>query len=301
MDQLQRFWFDQYAVRGELVQLQIPWQQAQQRYDYPPAVRALLGEALSAAALLVATVKISGHINLQIQSNGGVSLLLAQADSEGRVRGLARWDDEKLRAAEIHDGSSLRELCPNGRLVIAIEPAKGKRYQGIVGLDEATLADALAGYFLQSEQLPTRFWLSANSEIAAGLMLQKLPQEGGKSPANASDDDDDTAGWQHAEILANTVTPAELTGLSAVDLLSRLFAEDDVRLAEGPQVMTFRCYGCDMRVEQALRSLGREELEEAAAENGGELLVECDFCIRQFIYDAAGIDQLLTSIDIPLQ
>ncbi len=291
MDQLQRFWFDDYPVRGELVQLGAPWQKALEPYDYPPAVQSLLGEALAAAALLVATVKINGHISLQLQSSGAVPLLLAQADSDGRVRGLARWDKE----LELNEGS-LRQLCPNGRLVITIEPAKGERYQGIVGLDEATLADALAGYFLQSEQLPTRFWLAANGETAAGLMLQKLPQSGGHASKM-----DPNIGWEHLEILADTVTPAELCDVPPVSLLKRLFAEDDLRVAENPKTMSFRCFGCDMRVEQALRSLGRAELEEAAEDNGGELLVECDFCTREFKYDSAGIDLLLKTADIPLQ
>lgn len=291
MDQLNRFWFDDYPVRGELVQIGAPWKKVLERYDYPPAVKKLLGEALAAAALLVATVKLNGHISLQLQSEGAVSLLLAQADSDGRVRALARWDKSK----NLKRGS-LRELCPNGRLVITIEPAKGQRYQGIVGLDEPDFAAALSAYFEQSEQLSTRFWLAADGDVAAGLMLQKLPQNGGHASKM-----DPSIGWEHVEILAQTVTPEELCGVPSISLLKRLFAEDDLRLAENPKNITFRCFGCDLRVEQALRSLGREELVAAAEESGGTLQVECDFCTRTFDYDDAGIEQLLTTVDIPLQ
>ena len=88
-DKLQRFIFENAAVRGELVELPNTWQQVLSRKEYPAAVRNLLGEMLAAAALLSASLKFDGMIVMQIHGDGPVKLLVIECDSELHLRAMA--------------------------------------------------------------------------------------------------------------------------------------------------------------------------------------------------------------------
>ena len=170
-DSLQRFTFDNSHVRGELVGLNQTLKDIFARQSYPDAVNNLLGELLAAAALLSATVKIDGLLTLQVQSNGPLRILLAETSHDGKLRGIARMDEEQ----DIEGGQL---LGTEGQLVITIDPTQGRRYQGIVALEGGNLSKSLEGYFKQSEQLATRLWLRCEGEVAAGFLLQELPALG---------------------------------------------------------------------------------------------------------------------------
>jgi molecular chaperone Hsp33 len=194
------------------------------------------------------------------------------------VRGLAKWKGDDPRG-------TLGELTGNGRLAITVETGKGSdRYQGIVAADADSLATALENYFARSEQLPTRLWLAADDCHAGGMLLQQLPPE---SRRGLFDPD----GWNRAQLLAGTLSSDELLGLGDIELLRRLFHEEDVRLADATPV-TFRC-SCDRkRVESALRLLGRGELEDLL-EGEGRIEVRCEFCNKAYELDAVDVERLL--------
>lgn len=277
-DALRRFMFEDFPVRGEIVRLEQSWQAVLEREAYPPAVRAVLGEAMAACVLLASTLKFDGLLTLQIQGTGDLHLLVAQCGSDLSVRGLAKWKGADPRG-------SLAELTGGGRLAITIERRKDReRYQGIVLADTDTLAGCLEAYFAQSEQLPTRIWLAADGGAAAGMLLQQLPaREAGPGA--------DSDGWQRAGILADTVSAGELLTLEAGALLRRLFHEEDVRLADRRPV-AFRCSCTRQRVEAALRLLGRAELDGLLATEG-QIEVRCEFCNKAYELDSVDVEQLL--------
>jgi molecular chaperone Hsp33 len=277
-DALRRFMFEGFPVRGQLVQLGASWREVLARQEYPPAVRAVLGEAMAACVLLASTLKFDGMLTLQLQGEGELTLLVAQCGNDLAVRGLAKWQGSNPQG-------SLAELTAGGRLVITIERAKrGERYQGIVLADTETLAECLEGYFAQSEQLPTRLWLAADGSRAAGMLLQQLP--GGESSGT-----DDADGWRRTGMLADTVAPEELLGLAPEALLRRLFHEEDLRLSEHRRV-SFRCSCNRGRVESALRLLGRGELDELLASEG-RIEVRCEFCNAAYELDRVDVERLL--------
>lgn len=273
-DRLYRFLFDGTSVRGELVYLDAAWRAVLDIHDYPAPVRRQLGEALAAVQLLASTLKLEGSLILQVQGDGPLHTLVAQATHGHTVRGLARWE------GAVPDGN-LHQVYGHGRLVLTMEPTRGERYQGIVALEGSDLADALGRYFGASEQLPTRLWLAAGTGRAAGLMLQRLP-----SPTGAEED------WTRIGLLASTLTPSELTDLPARELLYRLFNEEQVRLFD-PDPVAFRCT-CSMgRVEDTLRALGRAEVEDILAEQGA-IEVDCEFCNRQYRLDPVDAHRLFS-------
>lgn len=272
-DSLRRFVFEKLPVQGRCVHLDASWRAVLERQDYPAPVRVLLGEAMAAMALLSATLKYDGVITLQIQGNGPVPLLVMQCTSRLSLRGLARWHGHLPE-------SGLQKLLGDGRLALTIEPAgKGERYQSIVPLEGETLAACLEGYFQRSEQLPTRLWLTAGDDSAAGLLLQVMPERQRNPDA-----------WQHVTVLADTVTGDELSGLSTEQLLHRLYHEEDLRLFEAAPV-SFRCQCSRERIEATLRGLGAEEVRGILKEQG-RVHVDCEFCGRGYDFDAVDVQTL---------
>ncbi len=181
-DTLQKFIFDNAAVRGEFVEISDTWREIQTHHAYPNAVKTVLGEMVAAAALLSANLKFNGSIIMQIHGDGPVRLLVAECDSDLRIRATAKIAPE----TPIADDTGLMALLNahgKGRFIITLDPADklpGQQpYQGIVPLDGENMATVIENYMLRSEQLDTRLWLGANNDISRGLLLQKLPRHSG--------------------------------------------------------------------------------------------------------------------------
>jgi molecular chaperone Hsp33 len=276
-DTLQRFVFEQAPVRGEIVHLDATWRAVLDRHDYPPVLRDMLGELMAAAALLSATLKFSGSLIMQMQGTGPVKLLVVECNSDMTLRATATWEGELI-------SPRLADLLGGGRFAITIDPQQGgQSYQGIVDLEGDSVAEVLQNYMTRSEQLDTRLWLAADAGHAAGMLLQRLP-------SNAHDDDE---AWNRAQILGGTVTRGELLALPAVEVVRRLYHEEDVRLFESSPV-SFRCSCSRERVTDMLRMLGYDEVKSVVAEQGS-VEVDCEFCNRHFGFDAVDVEQIFAA------
>jgi molecular chaperone Hsp33 len=289
-DQLQRFLFDDTQVRGEIAQLESTYQDAIASHDYPPAVERLLGELLAACALLTATIKFDGTLSIEIRGQGALRLLMAESnpgvsERAQRLRGVARFDDEALAAIDEH---TLETLAGEGHVVITLDPEEGQRYQGIVALDRPNIAGCLEQYFAQSEQLPTRLWLATDAERAAGLLIQKLPEDDGAGDPDA---------WERINHLADTLTGDELTGLGAEQVLYRLFHEEQARVFE-PAPVKFSCTCSRERFGRALHQLGAEELR-SVLEEQGQIETQCHFCNSWYVFTPADVEALIDDPNAP--
>ena len=287
---MHRFVFEHYPIRGHLVHLDAAWQALTEHRDYPADIRDLLGEAVAASLLLAATIKFDGVLSLQLQGDGFVHLLLAQCTSGLGVRGLARYQEDAERAAA--PTAELAELIGAGNLTVTLETDEGaQRYQGIVPITGERLAESLQGYFENSEQLPTRLWLYADAQGASGMLLQRLPGDGrGGSPAADAEVDD---AWRRVQLIADTLTPEELSTLADREILRRLFNEDDLRLFD-PSPVYFRCRCSRERVAGMLQGLGETETRAIIAERG-QVEVRCDFCNRAYVFDAVDVARLFNA------
>ncbi|HET7332367.1 Hsp33 family molecular chaperone HslO [Dyella sp.] len=280
-DVLHRFLLERAGVRGVIVRLGAAWREVAGRAEYPAPLLDLLGQTLAASALLTGNIKFDGALSVELKSKGALRLLFAECTDAGRLRGLARWDEA------LPEPLSLSEL-PQAIMAITIGQAeRGQRYQGLVDLGHPELATALENYFQQSEQLPARFVLAANGQNAVGLMLQKLPGEGGH------DTEHDEDGWPRVEQLTATLGRDELLNTSPEEVLYRLYHEEVVRLFK-PRPLVFGCSCSRERVEAMLRSLGREEIEATLASQNGMIEVTCEFCARQYTFDRVDAEHLLS-------
>lgn len=168
-------------------------------------------------------------------------------------------------------------------MIITIDPGQGEdRYQGMVQLTGESLAHSIENYFAQSEQLATRLWLAAASDRAAGLLLQRIPG-----------DSRDPDAWERVSQLGSTVTEYELLGLPGLELLYRLFHEEDVRVFE-PETTTFRCTCSRDKIEAVLRSLGRREVRDILSQEG-RIKVNCEFCNHTYTLDAVDAERLFAA------
>ncbi|WP_447469296.1 Hsp33 family molecular chaperone HslO [Vibrio harveyi] len=276
---LNRYLFEDLSVRGELVQLDEAYQRIISSKEYPAALQKLLGELLVSTTLLTATLKFEGSITIQLQGDGPVSLAVINGDHDQKIRGVARWEGDIAEDASLHD------MMGKGYLVITIEPKKGERYQGVVGLEGETLADVIEGYFANSEQLKTRLWIRTGEhegkKHAAGMMIQVMP-DGTGTPED----------FEHLEQLTATVKNEELFTLPANELLYRLYNQDSVRLYE-PQPVEFHC-GCSReRSGAAIITVDKNEIYDILAEEGS-ISLHCDYCGTSYTFDEPEITELYT-------
>lgn len=276
-DQLHRYLFENYAVRGELVTVSETWKHMLENHNYPLPVKTILGELLVATSLLTATLKFAGDITVQLQGDGPLSLAVINGNNRQQMRGVARVQ------GEIPEGADLKTLVGNGYLVITISPEEGERYQGVVGLEGDTLAACLEDYFLRSEQLPTRLFIRtgevAGTPAAGGMLLQVLPAQ-----------ETQAADFEHLSILTETIKADELLTLAAEDVLHRLYHEEEVRLYD-PQDVEFKCTCSRERCADALKTLPDDEVDSIIAEEG-EIDMNCDYCGNHYLFNSMDIAEI---------
>ena len=282
--ELRRFILERQPVRGFWIRLDGAWRELRSHQQNPPLVEALLGEAVTASLLLAATLKFQGTLTLQLAGDGLVNLLVAQCTHDFVIRAVARAD-------AISDGPvSFRQLVGDGRLTVTIEAEeRSARYQGIVSLQGASLAECLENYFATSEQLPTRIALAADASSTAGVLLQKIPGASAEGEAQAAVSQ---AVWEDLQPRVATLDATLLLRGSAEQVLSQVCAEHDCRLFQGSPVR-FACRCSEGRVAGLLRSLGPEEMRTILAEQGA-VTVTCEFCGRPFRFDSIDVERLFT-------
>ena len=283
-DRLRRFLFEDAPVRGHWVRLDDAWRQAREHQSLQPASVSLLGEALAACSLLAGSLKFQGTLSLQLrESQGGISMLIAQATDSLGIRGVVHE-----AAGGSSPGASFNELTRGGQLVVTVERGSAVApWQGIVPLDGSSLAACLESYFAVSEQVPTAMVLAADVHGAAGLLLQKLPTSAGAGEGEEARVHDI---WEEAVLRLRTLQGEELLQLDAQVLLRRLFSNESLRLFEGEPVR-FSCR-CDReRVSAMLKGLGSAEVDSIIAEQGA-VTVTCEFCQRPYRFDIVDVQQL---------
>ncbi len=288
-DRLQRFVFERARVRGELVRLDESWREVRRRREYPEAILGALGELTAASVLLAATVKFEGGaLVLQIQGGHPVELLVVECSADLTLRATARWNGVgQPDLAGLGAAPALRDLAAGGRCVLTIDPGPSlTAYQGVVPLEGRTTAQVLQRYMARSEQIGTLFSLAAGDSRAAGLLLQQLPDVGGKPDAAADPDL-----WNRVSHLLQTLTREELLTLPEDEILRRLFHQEDLRVFESMPVR-FGCRCSQARVAGVLRMLGAEEVRQALDEHG-VMQVTCEFCGKGYAFTRAEAESAL--------
>jgi molecular chaperone Hsp33 len=295
-DVVQPFQLDPFALRGRLVRLGPTVDRILAQHDYPEPVATLLGEAITLAVMLAGALKYDGVFTLQTKGDGPVRLLVADVKTDGAVRGYAQYDAKRLGeiVPESGESPSVPKLLGAGYIAFTVDQGDDtERYQGIVSITGATLAECAQHYFRQSEQLQAGLKLAvarAGEEgawRAGGLMLQRVPPEGGR--ARIADDVEDA--WRRVMVLMSSATSAELVApdLPPRRLLWRLFHEEEVRVYQTHAVEA-RCRCSRERIAGILKAFPLDEIDEMKKE--AVTTVTCEFCNTRYEFDAAELAQI---------
>jgi molecular chaperone Hsp33 len=289
-DLVQPFEIEPYQLRGRLVRLGSMLDTIIGRHAYPPAVGTMLAEAIALAVALSSTLKYDGVFTLQTKGDGPIRLLVADVTTSGAVRGYAQFDAAKLAEVDMTSGAaSVPRLLGAGYLAFTVDQGEDtERYQGIVAIEGATLADCVHHYFRQSEQIAAGIKVAvsrgADGAWRGGcLMVQRLPDEERAEFLGTREELED--GWRRALILMGSSTSDELTDpeLSPEALLFRLFHEDGVRVFRTHPVRA-ECRCSRERIDRVLRSLPLDERRDLG-EPDGSVTVTCQFCNASYRFE----------------
>lgn len=285
LDRVLGFTIPARHARGRVARLGPVLDRVLADHDYPPAIAALLAEALTLAALMGSTLKdTAGQLTMQAQTESGIVRLLVCDYRGGELRGYVDFDAERLAAAPADP--SLFALFGTGYLAITFDLATtGERYQGIVPLDGATLSEAAQSYFAQSEQIPTLVHVGVRRHhgrvIAGGLLLQHLPEgEAGRDRIHTRLDHPE---WEHVATLGRTMGADELAdpALPLETLLWRLFNEEETVRVLGSTALARGCRCSADHIRSVLANFPEEERREMA-DADGVIAVDCRFCASVF-------------------
>lgn len=247
-----KFLLDDLDIRGAFVRLGPSWQKITAGRNYAAQVETMLGEMCAISTVIATSLKQPARLTFQLSGHGPVSLMVIDCTESLNLRAYARSENIPEGAATLGD------LLGDGRLLMSLDEENARQpYQSYVPIEGDTITALFEHYLAQSEQQPARLFLFADSQQTAGLFLQKLP--------NA--DTRDADGWNRITQLASTVKPEELAGLDPEALLSRLFAEETVRVFE-PREVTHDFPPDREKIATMLRSLGQAQLEDILAEHG---------------------------------
>lgn len=284
VDQILNFSLPERSARGRAVRLDAVLDEILNAHDYPSAVLHMLGEALVLTALMGGLLKEeNAQLTMQAQTRDGPIRLLVCDYRNGEMRGYVDLDEE--RRCDLGANADLAALFGEGHLAITFETGAGKRYQGIVPLEGASLTDACQNYFYQSEQVPTLIRVGVRAREkgceAGGLLVQHLADgEEGRERLHVRLDHPD---WEHVSVLASSLSHEELVdkALSMEALLWRLFHEENEILTDLGMRLT---RGCRCTIEHYTKVLSKFPDKELAMmrNDAGEILVDCAFCSREF-------------------
>lgn len=274
------------GVNGRLVRLGPVAEKILRPHAMPEVASQALGEALLFAALLGSALPAKGNISVQTRTSGPVSVLYADCEAPGKLRGYARFEASAL--ADVAQKFEKREILGDGHLAITIDEGdEAERYQSVVALDGQSLEAGAAAYFEQRENLPTFIHLAVAKHYAGpsaavpsmlnwrggGLMIQQVDEV-----ADETGDDP----WERVRMLAATIEDHELLDptLAPETLLLRLFHEEGV-VIEKILPLSAYCKCSRERIVQVLNTFGSGELADMLDEHG-DISVRCEFCAATY-------------------
>jgi len=280
------FQIDNSPVRGRAVRLGAALDTALGTDRYPEPVARLLGETKMIGALVARALKFKGRLVVQCHGTnaGAVSLLVADCNTEGHIRGYARWDDAQLKMIQLDNRNPGADvLLGGGTFSMTIDQGPDMdQYQGLAEISGPSLSSSAEHYFRQSEQIPTQIRLAcgqvqvpggAPQWRGGGMMIQRVAADSQRG--------DTQEAWDTARSLFETLSDAELLDpdLSQEALLYRLFHEGGVRQVEQTEIIA-QCACSEDRLRATLAAFEPEARRDMA--DDGIITANCEFCAEDY-------------------
>lgn len=292
------FHIDNGAFRGRLVRLNQVLDIILGKHGYPKPVSAVIAESSALAAILASSIKYEGLFTLQTESSGPVSMVVVDICSDGTMRACASFDEKHLEQSQaLRKTSGEIEAAPHlmgeGRLAFTVDQGENTQlYQGIVELRGKNLTECALRYFKQSEQIETALQLfllppqgDSQSWSAAGIMIQKMPDEGGKTPQDSAELEE---AWNQAQVFMHSLKADEIfnADLNAEDLLHRLYHSNNLVITKSLEYK-FGCRCSREKLLKTLRAFDKNEVESLVENN--KITADCRFCSEKYVFDKGEI------------
>ena len=262
-------------------------ERARQIHKTLPVATAALGRTLAAASMMGNALKSDGaSLTLQFKGGGPLGTVLAVSDNEGNVRGYVTNPhvDLPLRPdGKLDVGAAVGH---EGTLTVIKDLHMKEPYVGTIDLLGGEIAEDVAGYFVESEQIPTACALGVlvDRDQSGGYLIQLMPGAG----------EDVITKVEGGIMAAGPVSALLDKNDDPEQLLRDVMSDFDLKILETCPV-SYKCYCSRERVERALISLGRNELEQMLAEQGGCQLT-CQFCDAVYDFSAEDLKGLLKNM-----
>jgi molecular chaperone Hsp33 len=288
MDKIVRMIAKNAPIKAVAIEATGMVERARQIHDTWPVATAALGRLLMGASMMGNMIKTeNGSVTLRVNGGGPLGTLTAVSDCEGNTRGFVHnpaVDVPRKAHAKLDVGAAVGD---NGDLTVIRDVGMKEPYVGSVQLVGGEIAEDIAAYFVESEQIPTACALGVliapdqSVQVAGGYLILLLP---------GADD------WVTTCIAAGigevgAVSTHLANGLSAQEILEKVLSDFEMEVLESTPV-EYRCYCSEERVSRALISMGRAELE-SLIEDQGEAELTCQFCDRVYHYNREQLEELL--------
>ena len=294
MDQIIRVIAKDAPVKAMAITARDTVERARAIHDCWPVASAALGRLLMAASMMGAVLKAEdGSVTLRVRGGGPLGALTAVSDSGGNVRGYVQnpaVDVPRKAKGKLDVGAA---VGGEGDLTVIRDLGMKEPYIGSVELVGGEIAEDIAAYFVESEQIPTACALGVliapdqTVQAAGGYLIQLLPGA-----------DDAVVSAVERGVARLGVVSARLDGgMEPLELLQEVLAEFELEVLETTPI-EYRCYCSEERVSRALISLGREELDKLIREQDGAELT-CQFCDRVYRYSGDQLRALREELDRP--
>ena len=287
MDQMIRMIAKDAPVKASAISARDLVERARNIHTLLPVTTAALGRTLMAASMMGDALKEEkGALTLQIKGGGPLGTVLAVSDSGGNVRGYVQNPHVELMEKEPGKLDVGAAVGVDGTLTVIKDIGLKEPYVGSIGLFSGEIADDIAMYFVESEQIPTACALGVLVGVdqsvtsAGGYLIQLLPG------ADDSVIEKIEAGVRRV----GSVSRALESGMDAESLLRAVLSDFDLEVLETHPV-EYRCYCSRERVSRALISMGREELQNMIEEQGSAELT-CQFCDAVYRFTKEDLEQL---------
>ncbi len=291
MDKIVRAITSDGMVQATAITSRAMVERARQIHDLSPVATAALGRTLSGCSMMGNALKGRGaSVTLQIKGDGPLGKVLTVSDSEGNVRGYVvnPQTDIPLRPdGKLDVGGAVGH---EGTLTVIKDLNMKEPYIGTIDLLGGEIAEDIAGYFVESEQIPTACGLGVlvdrdrSVKAAGGYLIQLLPGAGEDTICKV--EGGIMASRSVSTILAENDDPAEM--------LKEVMSDFELRFLEESPV-AYKCYCSRQRVGRALLSLGKDELQEILDEQG-QCSLSCQFCDAEYVFEKDELQRMIDSI-----
>lgn len=291
MDQIIRMIAKDAPVKASAISARDLVERARNIHTLLPVATAALGRTLMGASMIGDAMKEeNAALTLQIKGGGPLGTVLAVSDSQGNVRGYVQNPHVELMEKERGKLDVGAAVGTDGTLTVVKDLGLKEPYVGSIGLFSGEIADDIAMYFVESEQIPTACALGVLVGVdqsvtsAGGYLIQLLPG------AEDSVIDKIEAGVHRV----GSVSRALESGMDAEGLLRAVLSDFDLEVLETHPV-EYRCTCSRDRVSRALISMGREELRAMIDEQGSAELT-CQFCDAVYKFTKEDLEDLLANM-----